>query len=192
MPTLLKELGSPDVSTAAVWGGLLATSFAFMQFCFGPLLGNLSDSYGRRPILLISLLVMAFDYLIMGFESSIWILFLGRLVGGITAATHSTAMAYMADISENNEKSQNFGLIGAAFGIGFVLGPLLGGVLGEFSARAPFFAAAGLAFLNLCFGFFVLPETINKNNKRPFNIKRANPLAALTVSYTHLTLPTKA
>ena len=179
MPTLLKELGSPDVSTAAVWGGLLATSFAFMQFCFGPLLGNLSDSYGRRPILLVSLLVMAFDYLIMGFASSIWILFLGRLVGGITAATHSTAMAYMADISENNEKSQNFGLIGAAFGIGFVLGPLLGGVLGEFSARAPFFAAAGLAFLNLCFGFFVLPETINKNNKRPFNIKRANPLAAL-------------
>ena len=124
MPTLLKELGSPDVSTAAVWGGLLATSFAFMQFCFGPLLGNLSDSYGRRPILLVSLLVMAFDYLIMGFASSIWILFLGRLVGGITAATHSTAMAYMADISKNNEKSQNFGLIGAAFGIGFVLGPL--------------------------------------------------------------------
>jgi MFS transporter, DHA1 family, tetracycline resistance protein len=179
MPALLKELGNTGVSTAAIWGGLLATSFAFMQFCFGPLLGNLSDSYGRRPVLLLSLFVMVIDYLIMGYASSIWILFIGRLVGGITAATHSTAMAYMADISKNNEKSQNFGLIGAAFGIGFVLGPLLGGVLGEFSSRAPFFAAAGLAFLNLCLGYFVLPETITDQNKRSFKLTRANPLAAL-------------
>ena len=179
MPALLKELGNTGVSTAAIWGGLLATSFAFMQFCFGPLLGNISDSYGRRPVLLLSLFVMVIDYLIMGYASSIWVLFIGRLVGGITAATHSTAMAYMADISENNEKSQNFGLIGAAFGIGFVLGPLLGGVLGEFSSRAPFFAAAGLASLNLCLGYFVLPETINDQNKRPFKFTRANPLAAL-------------
>jgi MFS transporter, DHA1 family, tetracycline resistance protein len=179
MPALLKELGNTGVSTAAIWGGLLATSFAFMQFCFGPLLGNLSDSYGRRPVLLVSLFVMVIDYLIMGYAASIWVLFIGRLVGGVTAATHSTAMAYMADISKNNEKAQNFGLIGAAFGIGFVLGPLLGGVLGEFSSRAPFFAAAGLAFLNLCLGYFVLPETITDKNKRPFNLYRANPLSAL-------------
>ena len=179
MPALLKELGNTGVSTAAIWGGLLATSFAFMQFCFGPLLGNLSDSYGRRPVLLVSLFVMVIDYLIMGYATSIWVLFIGRLVGGVTAATHSTAMAYMADISKNNEKAQNFGLIGAAFGIGFVLGPLLGGVLGEFSSRAPFFAAAGLAFLNLCLGYFVLPETITDKNKRPFNLNRANPLSAL-------------
>ena len=179
MPALLKELGNTGVSTAAIWGGLLATSFAFMQFCFGPLLGNLSDSYGRRPVLLVSLFVMVIDYLIMGYATSIWVLFIGRLVGGITAATHSTAMAYMADISKNNEKAQNFGLIGAAFGIGFVLGPLLGGVLGEFSSRAPFFAAAGLAFLNLCLGYFVLPETIADKNKRPFNLYRANPVSAL-------------
>ena len=179
MPALLKELGNTGVSTAAIWGGLLATSFAFMQFCFGPLLGNLSDSYGRRPVLLVSLFVMVIDYLIMGYAASIWVLFIGRLVGGVTAATHSTAMAYMADISKNSEKAQNFGLIGAAFGIGFVLGPLLGGVLGEFSSRAPFFAAAGLAFLNLCLGYFVLPETITDENKRPFNLNRANPLSAL-------------
>ena len=179
MPALLKELGNTGVSTAAIWGGLLATSFAFMQFCFGPLLGNLSDSYGRRPVLLLSLFVMGIDYLIMGYAASIWVLFIGRLVGGVTAATHSTAMAYMADISKNNEKAQNFGLIGAAFGIGFVLGPLLGGVLGEFSSRAPFFAAAGLAFLNLCLGYFVLPETVTDENKRPFNLTRANPLSAL-------------
>ena len=179
MPALLKELGNTGVSTAAIWGGLLATSFAFMQFCFGPLLGNLSDSYGRRPVLLVSLFVMVIDYLIMGYATSIWVLFIGRLVGGVTAATHSTAMAYMADISKNNEKAQNFGLIGAAFGIGFVLGPLLGGVLGEFSSRAPFFAAAGLAFLNLCLGYFVLPETIADKNKRPFNLYRANPVSAL-------------
>ena len=179
MPALLKELGNTGVSTAAIWGGLLATSFAFMQFCFGPLLGNLSDSYGRRPVLLVSLFVMVIDYLIMGYAASIWVLFIGRLVGGVTAATHSTAMAYMADISKNNEKAQNFGLIGAAFGIGFVLGPLLGGVLGEFSSRAPFFAAAGLAFLNLCLGYIVLPETVTDENKRPFNLNRANPLSAL-------------
>ena len=179
MPALLKELGNTGVSTAAIWGGLLATSFAFMQFCFGPLLGNLSDSYGRRPVLLLSLFVMVIDYLIMGYAASIWVLFIGRLVGGVTAATHSTAMAYMADISKNNEKAQNFGLIGAAFGSGFVLGPLLGGVLGEFSSRAPFFAAAGLAFLNLCLGYFVLPETVTDENKRPFNLTRANPLSAL-------------
>ena len=179
MPALLKELGNTGVSTAAIWGGLLATSFAFMQFCFGPLLGNLSDSYGRRPVLLVSLFVMVIDYLIMGYATSIWVLFIGRLVGGVTAATHSTAMAYMADISKNNEKAQNFGLIGAAFGIGFVLGPLLGGVLGEFSSRAPFFAAAGLAFLNLCLGYIVLPETVTDENKRPFNLNRANPLSAL-------------
>ena len=179
MPALLKELGNTGVSTAAIWGGLLATSFAFMQFCFGPLLGNLSDSYGRRPVLLVSLFVMVIDYLIMGYAASIWVLFIGRLVGGVTAATHSTAMAYMADISKNNEKAQNFGLIGAAFGIGFVLGPLLGGVLGEFSSRAPFFAAAGLAFLNLCLGYIVLPETVTDENKRPFNLNTANPLSAL-------------
>ena len=179
MPALLKELGNTGVSTAAIWGGLLATSFAFMQFCFGPLLGNLSDSYGRRPVLLVSLFVMVIDYLIMGYATSIWVLFIGRLVGGVTAATHSTAMAYMADISKNNEKAQNFGLIGAAFGIGFVLGPLLGGVLGEFSSRAPFFAAAGLAFLNLCLGYIVLPETVTDENKRPFNLNTANPLSAL-------------
>lgn len=178
MPDLIREVQGGDLGQAAVWGGALATIFAVMQFIFGPLLGNLSDRYGRRPILLVSLVVMALDYIVMAVASTIWLLFLGRLIGGITAATQSTAMAYMADISKPEEKSANFGLIGAAFGIGFVLGPLIGGVLAVYGTRAPFYAAAVLAFANFAFGYFVLPETVTDKIRRPFSWKRANPLGA--------------
>ena len=178
MPDLIREIEGTDLGSAAVWGGVLATIFALMQFFFGPTVGNLSDRYGRRPVLLISLVVMAFDYVLMALASTMWLLIIGRIIGGITAATQSTAAAYMADISKPEEKAANFGLIGAAFGVGFVLGPLIGGVLAEYGTRAPFWAAAFLAAANAVFGYFVLPETVTDAIRRPFSWKRANPLGA--------------
>lgn len=178
MPDLILEVRSGDLGRAAIWGGIMATTFAVMQFLFSPAVGNLSDRFGRRPVLLVALGVMTLDYLVMAVAGSIWLLLVGRLVGGITAATQSTAGAYMADISRPEEKAANFGLIGAAFGVGFVLGPLMGGLLAEYGTRAPFYAAAGLAASNMAFGFFVLPETVTDRIRRPFEWRRANPLAA--------------
>lgn len=178
MPDLIQEVKGEGLAEAAVWGGILATIFAVMQFLFGPTLGNLSDRFGRRPVLLISLAVMAFDYILMALAGTITILIIGRIIGGITAATHSTASAFMADISEPDEKAANFGLIGAAFGMGFVLGPLIGGLLAEYGTRAPFYAAAILSAANMVFGYFVLPETVTDKIRRPFEWKRANPLGA--------------
>ena len=178
MPDLIQEIQGADLGHAAIWGDILATSYAVMQFLFGPTLGNLSDRYGRRPVLLVALFVMTLDYLVMAVAGSIWLLLAGRLIGGITAATQSTAGAYMADISSPDEKAANFGLIGAAFGVGFVLGPLIGGLLAEFGTRAPFFAAAALAAANMTFGFFALPETVTDRIRRRFEWRRANPLGA--------------
>ncbi|WP_299769815.1 TCR/Tet family MFS transporter [uncultured Tateyamaria sp.] len=175
MPDLIQEVQGMGLGTAALWGGVLSTIFAAMQFLFGPLLGALSDRYGRRPILLVSLVVLALDYLVMAVAGTIWLLFLGRIVGGITAATQSTANAYMADISKPEQKAANFGLIGAAFGIGFVLGPAMGGFLAEYGTRAPFYAAAGLAAGNAVFGYIVLKETVDDRIRRPFAWSRANP-----------------
>lgn len=178
MPDLLIEVGGGTLGAAALWGGVLATSFAAMQFLFGPVIGGLSDRFGRRPVLLVSLVVMAVDYLVMAVAGTIWLLLIGRIIGGITAATHSTANAYIADISKPEDKAANFGLIGAAFGIGFVLGPLMGGLLAEYGTRAPFYAAAALAGLNAIFGWFVLKETVTDAIRRPFSLKRANPFGA--------------
>jgi DHA1 family tetracycline resistance protein-like MFS transporter len=179
MPDLIREVNAGDLASAALWGGVLSTSFAVMQFLFGPLIGALSDRFGRRPVLLVSLVAMALDYVVMALAGSIWILLAGRIVGGITAATGATANAYMADISSPSERAANFGLIGAAFGIGFVLGPLLGGMLAEFGTRAPFWAAAGLAALNAGFGAWVLRETVGPGTRRRFDPARANPLGVL-------------
>ncbi|MEQ9694688.1 TCR/Tet family MFS transporter [Shimia sp. SDUM112013] len=179
MPDLIREVTGEALGDAAVWGGVLAAAFALMQFLFGPVIGNLSDRFGRRPVLLVSLAVMALDYVVMALAGSIWLLFLGRVVGGITAATHATASAYMADISHPDEKARNFGLIGAAFGVGFVLGPALGGVLAEFGTRAPFWGAAALAALNFVLGYIVFRETVTDAIRRPFDWRRANPLGAL-------------
>lgn len=178
MPALLHEIGGIPLAEAALWGGLLTTVFAVMQFFFGPVVGALSDRFGRRPVLLVTLFVMVLDYLVMAVAQVFWLLLLGRMVGGITAATQSTAAAVIADISEPQQKAARFGLIGAAFGLGFVLGPMIGGLLGEYGTRAPFYAAAALAALNLVFGFFVMPETVTDATRRPLTLARANPFGA--------------
>lgn len=179
MPNLILEVEAEGLGSAAVWGGILASVYAFMQFLCSPTIGNISDRFGRRPVLLISLLFMAVDYVLMGFAHTIWLLFIGRVIGGITASTQATVAAYIADISEPEKKAQNFGLIGAAFGIGFILGPLLGAIFAEFGTRAPFFAAAVLSFANMLLGYFVLPETVTDEIRRPFEWRRANPLGGM-------------
>ena len=179
MPDLILEVGGGSIADAAIWGGTLAASFSIMQLLCGPTVGNLSDQYGRRPILLISLFFMSIDYVVMGVAHVMWLLFLGRIIGGITASTPATVAAYIADISKQEEKAQNFGLIGAAFGVGFILGPLFGAFFAEYSTRAPFFAAAGFSFANLMLGYFVLPETVTDAIRRRFEWKRANPIGSL-------------
>ena len=179
MPDLIREVNGGDLSQAALWGGILSTSFAMMQFLFGPVVGGLSDRFGRKPVLLISLVVMTADYVVMALAGSIWLLLAGRIVGGITAATQSTAYAYMADISASEDRTKNFGLIGAAFGAGFVMGPLFGGLLAEFGSRAPFWAAAGLASGNALLGWIVVRETITRDKARAFDWRRANPFGVI-------------
>lgn len=178
MPDLMAQVTHGTLSEAAKWGGVLTASFAVMQFLVGPIIGNLSDRFGRRPILLISLVVMVLDYLVMAVAQTIWLLLAARIVAGIAAATHSTASAYIADISTPDERAKRFGLIGAAFGIGFVAGPIIGGLVAGIDPRAPFWVAAGLAAANLVFGFLVLPESLALANRRPFSLARANPLAS--------------
>ena len=176
MPGLLIEVGEGTLTNAAAWGGILSSVFAVMQFICGPTIGSLSDRFGRRPVLLVSLFFMSLDYLVMGFAHAIWLLLIGRIVGGITAATAATAAAFVSDFSPPEEKAQNFGLIGAAFGTGFVLGPLLGAAFAEFGTRAPFFAAAAFSMGNMALGYFILPETVTDEIRRPFSWKRANPI----------------
>jgi MFS transporter, DHA1 family, tetracycline resistance protein len=179
MPDLIQEITGRPLSDAALWGGVLATSFAVMQFLFGPTVGALSDRFGRRPVLLVSLAVMAVDYLVMALADTIWLLLAARIVAGIAAATFSTAGAFIADITPPDQRGRRFGLIGAGFGVGFVLGPLIGGLLAAIDPRAPFYAAGALALANLAFGWFVLPETVTDATRRPFAFARANPLGAL-------------
>lgn len=179
MPQLIESVTGGGLSYAAVWGGVLMTSFAVMQFLFGPVIGNLSDRFGRRPVLLISLAVMSVDYLVMAVAPTIWLLLAARIVAGITSATYGTATAYIADITPADQRGRRFGLIGAGFGVVFVLGPLIGGLLAAVDLHAPFYGAAGLALANLIFGALVLPETVTDATRRPFNLRRANPLGAL-------------
>ncbi len=178
-PTLMLEVGGGTIANAALWGGSLAAAFSIMQLLCSPTVGNLSDRFGRRPVLLISLLVMGIDYIIMGIAHTMWLLFLGRILGGIAASTPATATAFMADVSRSGEKAMNFGLISAAFGIGFTLGPLIGAFFAEFGTRTPFYAAAVLTFANLILGCFVLPETVTDRLRRRFEWHRANPVGGL-------------
>ena len=179
VPTLVQELGNISAERATLYIGGLGTTYAFMNFLFGPMLGALSDRFGRRPVLLASIATLSIDFLIMGFANSIWLLFLGRALSGISGATYSTANAYLADVTEPENRGKAFGMVGAAFGFGFIFGPVMGGILGEFDPRAPFFAAAALALLNFCYGFFVLPESLEEEHRRPFVPSRSNPFGAV-------------
>ena len=175
IPELLNDVGIAQNASAAFWGGLLSSSYAFMQFVFSPTLGAISDIFGRRPVLLTASLLLALDYLLMGFAETIFILFIGRIIGGLAGGTISTATAYLADISEAKDKKKNFAIIGAAFGLGFILGPVIGGLMGEINVRAPFFLSAFLSFLNFFLCLLLLPETLRLRTKNYFQIKKLNP-----------------
>ena len=179
IPTLIKELINADISEAAKYGGWLTFAYAITQFVFAPLIGSLSDQFGRRPILLLSLFGFSLDYLLLAFAPTITWLFIGRILAGITGASITTATAYIADISTEKNRAKNFGMIGAAFGLGFIIGPVIGGLLGQFGSRVPFYAAAVLCMINFLYGYFILPESLSKANRRNFDIKRANPIGAI-------------
>lgn len=179
MPKLIAELTGEGINRAAIYGGWLGFAYAIMQFLSASVLGGLSDSIGRRPVILFSLCALGIDYIVMGLAPTLGWLFLGRSLAGIAGASFIPAYAYLADVSPPEKRAQNFGLVGAAFGIGFIIGPAIGGLLGGLGTRVPFFAAAGLALTNTLFGFFVLPESLPKDRRRPFHIKRANPIGAL-------------
>lgn len=180
LPGLLEQMTGGDLSTASRWGGWLMFTYAAMQFLFSPVIGGLSDRFGRRPVILAALFAFSVDFIIQGLAPSIGWFFVGRLLAGITGATFTAGGAYIADISPPEKRAQNFGLIGAAFGMGFIIGPLLGGLVSHYGGlRAPFFVAAGLAMLNWLYGYFILPESLPPENRRPFDWRRANPVGSL-------------
>ncbi|MBC6997512.1 TCR/Tet family MFS transporter [Cytophaga sp. FL35] len=184
IPDLIMELTGEGTAQAVIYGMWLTTAFAGMQFLFSPVLGEISDQYGRRPILLIALLGLSVDYLIHAWAPSIAWLFLGRFLAGITGASFTVASAYIADISTKEEKAKNFGLIGAAFGLGFIIGPGVGGFFGEIDIRLPFYIAAGLTFANFLFGWLFVPESLQKENRRPAQWLKMIPGVSL-VSLKH-------
>jgi len=177
-PELIMELTGEGLSEAALYGGWLMFLYAFTQFFAAPILGNLSDRFGRRPVLMASLFALGLDYLLMALAPNLTWLFVGRAIAGVAGATFATANAYIADVSDAEERAQNFGLLGSAWGLGFILGPVIGGVLGEYGPRIPFFAASALACANVLYGFFVLPESLPPESRRPFKLERANPIGA--------------
>lgn len=180
IPDLIMELTGEGLSEASNYGGWLMFSYAIMQFLFSPILGGLSDKYGRRPILLLSLLGLGIDYIFHALAPTLTWLFIGRLIAGVGGASFTTANAYIADISTPEKRAQNFGLIGVAFGVGFFIGPALGGFIGEnWGIRTPFYVAAALSLLNMVYGYFVLPESLPKEDRRTFNFKRSNPFSTL-------------
>lgn len=176
--TIVTEVSHVSVTEATTYSGLMMTCYALMQFLFSPLLGGISDRFGRRPVLLLSLLGLGIDYLFLTFADTLALLFVGRIIAGVCGASFTTAFACIADVSEPEKRAQNFGLMGAAFGLGFIIGPVLGGVFSEYGSRAPFVAAAVLSLINFLYGYFVLPETLKPANRRSFDLKRANPFGA--------------
>jgi DHA1 family tetracycline resistance protein-like MFS transporter len=185
IPRLLVELTGESLSRAAVYGGWLGFVYAAMQFVFAPILGNLSDRFGRRRVLLFAIGALGIDYIIMGLAPTLAWLFVGRAIAGAAGASFTPAYAYVADISPPEKRAQNFGIVSAAFGIGFIVGPAIGGLLGSFGSRAPFFAAAALSLINFCYGFFVLPESLPPERRRAFEWRRANPVGTLIQMKKH-------
>ena len=179
LPDLIMELEGVSLSEATLIGGYLGASYALFQFLMGPMVGNLGDRFGRRPVFLVSLVGFGIDFALMGFAPNIIWLFIGRSIAGAFGAIFGPANAAMADLSSDEDRAKSFGMVGAAFGIGFVVGPALGAFLGEYGTRIPFFAASALALANFVYGWFAFPETMTADQKRPFDWKRANPLGAL-------------
>lgn len=179
MPELVSQLTGEGFSEAARYGGSLMFLFAAVQFFAAPILGNLSDRFGRRPVLLISLAALGLDYVLIALAPSMIWLFIGRFISAIASATFATANAWVADVSEPADRARHFGFLSAAWGLGFMLGPVLGGLLGEIGSRVPFWAAAGLTCVNVLYGFFVLPESLPEGMRRKFEWRRANPIGAL-------------
>ena len=181
VPSLIIDLTGQTISNAAEYGGLLMFIYAGTQVLFAPMIGALSDRFGRRPLLLCSLCAYGLNYLLLAWAPTMTWLFFARFLSGITGATTTTASAYVADISAPEEKAQNFGLLGAAFGLGFIIGPVIGGLLGEFGSRLPFIAAAALSLINFIYGYFILPESLTSQKRRSFELNRANPFGALKI-----------
>ncbi|MEM1441394.1 MAG: TCR/Tet family MFS transporter [Verrucomicrobiota bacterium] len=185
LPRLIEQLGDGEVASASFIYGWLVGLYSLMQFLFAPMIGSLSDRFGRRPVILLSLIGTGLDYFLLAWAPTLAWLFVGRLISGITGANYSAAAAYVADVSPPEKRSANFGIIGAAFGLGFIFGPAIGGWLGEFGLRVPFIVAGILTLLNWFYGLLVLPESLKKENRRDFNLERANPIAALTELKRH-------
>lgn len=178
-PQLIMELSNATIAQATAIGGQLSFTFAAFQFLFSPIIGNLSDRYGRRPVLLGSLFGFAFDFVVLAFAPSLLWLFIARAATGLFGATNGPSQSVIADITTPDDRARWFGYISAAFGVGFVIGPAIGGLLGQFGVRVPFYAASALAFANFAYGWFALPETLKAENRRPFDWRRANPIGSL-------------
>lgn len=185
LPRLIEDVSGADLAGASLLGGWLFFAYGGMQFLCGPLLGNLSDAYGRRPILLLSVFGLGVDYLLTAFAPNMVWLFIGRIFAGLCGASYTTANAYLADITKPEDRAKVFGYMGAAFGLGFIIGPAIGGILGEYGSRVPFFVAAGISILNFAYGYFVLPETLVPESRRPFELARSNPIGVFKVFSTY-------
>ncbi|MEZ7813753.1 MAG: MFS transporter [Paracoccaceae bacterium] len=183
MPDLMDRVGAGSAAEGALWGGVMMSAYAAAMFLFGPIVGSLSDAYGRRPILIAALATLAIDYIIMAMAQTYWVLLMGRVIAGMAGATYITATAYVSDITKPEERGAAYGMIGAAFGIGFIFGPALGGISSGWHVTAPFLIAALLSTLNMVFGFFILPESLKEENRRSFGKRDLNPFASIARTF---------
>lgn len=179
MPDLMDRVGAGNTAQGALWGGVMMSAYAAAMFLVGPIVGSLSDAFGRKPVLIVALVVLTLDYVIMAMAQTYWVLLVGRILAGLAGATYVTATAYIADIAKPDERAASFGMIGAAFGVGFVMGPALGGIAASWHITAPFWIAAGLAGLNVLFGLFILPESLKPENRRAFGWRDLNPFGSI-------------